>query len=147
MEQAIFDLDGTLSDNSHREHLISGDNKKWREYLKKAKEDSPVEIMIKKLNKLSEKYEIVILTMRSDEVEAETKKWLKENNINYDKLIMLPEGRWSKKDHKFKQEKLEDLERPVIAFDDNKKNCKMFKNNGIETYIVDKESEPLFKRF
>lgn len=141
-EQVIFDLDGTLSDNRHREHLIEGEDKKWRKYLDKCVEDSPVQKMVSKLNKISEEYEIIILTCRSDEVEEETIDWLEKHNVNYDKLIMLPEGRWKIKDSKFKRDELRTMENPVKAFDDKESNCRMLYEEGLETYKVGNLPDP-----
>lgn len=135
-EQIIFDLDGTLSDNRHREHLIQGDEKQWREYLAKCVNDDSVQKMISKLNKMSEEYEIVILTCRSDEVKKETIEWLEENDVNYDRLIMLPEGRWKVKDHEFKKDELRTLKNPIKAFDDKISNCRMFLEEGLDTFKV-----------
>lgn len=146
-EQVIFDLDGTLSDNRHREHLIEGEDKKWREYLAKCVEDSPVRKTISKLNEMSEEYEIIILTCRSDEVEEETIEWLNKNNVNYDRLIMLPEGRWKIEDSEFKLDELKMLENAVKAFDDKESNCRMFLEEGLDVFKVGDLPNPEIKNF
>ena len=145
-EQAIFDLDGTLSDNRHREHLIEGEDKQWREYRSKCAQDAPVHKTVSKLNELSMTYEIIILTCRSDEVKEKTIEWLDNNEVNYDRLIMLPEGRWNVKDSDFKKDELRMLENPVIAFDDKKMNCRMFLEQGLETYRVGTPPNPELKQ-
>ena len=141
-EQIIFDLDGTLSNNRHREHLIEGEDKKWREYLANCIKDPPVQKMISKLNEMSEQYEIIILTCRSDEVEEETIKWLKKHDVNYDRLLMLPEGRWKIKDSEFKKDEVKTMKNPIKAFDDKESNCKMFNEEGLETYEVGTPPDP-----
>ncbi|MFO7793688.1 MAG: polynucleotide kinase [Candidatus Nanohaloarchaea archaeon] len=141
-EQVIFDLDGTLSDNRHREHLIECEDKKWREYLANCIKDSPVQKMVSKLDQMSGEYEIIILTCRSDEVEEETIEWLEKHDVNYDRLIMLPEGRWEIKDSEFKRDELRTMENPVKAFDDKRSNCRMFHEEGLETYEVGKLPNP-----
>jgi uncharacterized HAD superfamily protein len=145
-EQIIFDLDGTLADNRHREYLIEGEDKQWRKYLAKCAKDSPVQKMISMLNEMSEEYEIIILTCRSDEVEEETVEWLEEHGVNYDRLIMLPKGKWSTSDHEFKRGKLKELTNPVMAFDDKQSNCKMFFEEGLKVFHVEDLPEPVFKR-
>lgn len=138
----MIDLDGSISDNSHRENLIEGENKKWREYLQKASEDDANEEILNFVQKLAEEQRIVILTCRSDEVKKETINWLNEHEVPFDDLIMLPEGRWELSDSKFKRDKLEEIENPVIAIDDKKENCEMFRQEGLEVYTV-KEGSPV----
>jgi len=142
MSSAVIDLDGSISDNSHRENLIEGENKKWREYLQKASEDDANEEILNFVQKLAEEQRIVILTCRSDEVKKETINWLNEHEVPFDDLIMLPEGRWELSDSKFKRDKLEEIENPVIAIDDKKENCEMFRQEGLEVYTV-KEGSPV----
>jgi len=142
MSSAVIDLDGSISNNSHRENLIEGENKKWREYLQKASEDDANEEILNFVQKLAEEQRIVILTCRSDEVKKETINWLNEHEVPFDDLIMLPEGRWELSDSKFKRDKLEEIENPVIAIDDKKENCEMFRQEGLEVYTV-KEGSPV----
>ena len=141
MKSAIIDLDGTLSDNTHREHLIEGENKKWRDYLQKSSEDEVHEEILEFVQKLSDEYKIVILTCRSDEVKDKTIKWLKEKQIPFDNLIMLPEDRWKLADSEFKRKKLENIENPKIAIDNKEENCKMFQKQGLKVYTV-REGSP-----
>lgn len=147
MTQVIFDLDGTLSDNSHRHHLIEGENKEWQKYLRKCKEDPPINKAIQRAKKLAENHEIIIITARSDEVEEKTRDWLKNYKIPFDNLFMLPKGRWDVPDAEYKQELLQQLKEPIMAFDDKESNCKMFRQNGLETFIVDNDSEKVIKEF
>jgi len=137
VKSAIIDLDGTLSDNSHRKHLIEGQNKEWRKYLEKASEDELIENVTDFLRDLAEDHRIVILTMRSDEVRSQTLDWLKNHEIPFDKLIMLSEGRWEISDSKFKREKLDEIEDPVLAIDDKTSNCEVFENQSLRTYTVE----------
>lgn len=145
-QQAIIDLDGTLSDNRHRHDLIQQEEKKWREYLIRCKEDSLVQKMFDKIEELSENYEIVILTMRSDEVKSETINWLEKHGVEYDRLIMLPEGRWDIKDCEFKYERLKELDSPVMAFDDKETNCRMFLDEGLKVFKVGSLPDPDFEK-
>jgi len=145
MESAIIDLDGTLSDNSHRDHLIKGEDKKWREYLQKASEDTVNEKVKKFVQNISEEYRVVILTLRSDEVREETISWLKKHEISFEKLIMLPEGCWNVSDSDFKKDRLEEIEDPTIAIDNKQSNCKMFEKEGLEVYNVENSSPVEFQ--
>jgi hypothetical protein len=145
--QVVFDLDGTIADNRHREYLIEGEDKQWREYLERCKSDSLVEKTFRKMRELSDEYELVILTCRSDEVKEETVDWLENHGVPYDSLIMLPEGKWSIRDSDFKRGKLKELGNPVMAFDDKESNCKMFYEEGLKVFHVKDLPEPVFERF
>lgn len=142
MKKAIFDLDGTLADNTHRLHLIKGEEKKWREYLGKVKQDELIGPTKELLEEVSEDYEIIILTARSNEARDETIEWLNEKDVKFDKLIMLDEGRWNIPDAEFKEEEVLELEDVKIAVDDKESVCKMFKKHVETVYRVEWNEEP-----
>ena len=144
MDSVIVDLDGTLSDNSHRKHYIEGDDPDWSRYYGKVSEDGVKQNVRDFVTELEEDHDIIILTARSNEVRRDTIKWLEEHEIPFDKLIMLTEGRWDISDHKFKKEKLQEIEDPVLAIDDKTSNCKMFENHGLKTYTVENEEAVRF---
>jgi len=146
-EVVVVDLDGTLADNRHRLSHIENEDKQWGKYLSKVQKDKPVQEVISKINDLSETHKIVILTMRSDQTEEDTLKWLRKNDVSFDELIMLPEGHWNVKDCEFKERKLKNMENPVIAFDDKERNCQMYKEKGLETYLVELKAEQKIKKY
>lgn len=74
---AIIDLDGTLSDGTHRLHLLPTKDlhltESWREFNRAAINDAPIQNTIDVVNMLWKAgMGVVILTGRSDEVEQET---------------------------------------------------------------------------
>lgn len=93
MPIAIFDLDGTLSDLSHRLHLLTakvGDNEdKWKIFNDAAKDD-PAHLDIVELAKILYKvhYSISIVSARSTSIRLETAEWLHRHGIFYDYLYM-----------------------------------------------------------
>lgn len=92
----------------------------------------PRTLSVNYLEKLKqEKNEIILITARWEtdkfDVIELTKKWVKENNIPCDKLIINAENKLVAA----KQEKLD------IFIDDSFKNCKMVSDSGIRTYIMD----------
>lgn len=88
----IVDLDGTLANDDHRVHLLRGENaanKRWDEYFRLCGGDTvnhPIAQLVRLL--YMSKKQIYIFSGRSDIVKAETEKWLMENNIPYEALIM-----------------------------------------------------------
>lgn len=138
----VCDLDGTLSDGTHRLHLIPTKDlhltENWSEFNKAAVGDSPIKSTIAVINGLwVSGFAVIILTGRSDEVEEGARKWLNENGIKYDALIMR-----RKKDNRrvatVKEEVLRAIgpENIVCAFDDSPVVVKRFRNLGITTYQV-----------
>jgi len=41
LKTVIFDIDGTLSDNSHRQHFLEQKHKDWEGFFKECEKDKP----------------------------------------------------------------------------------------------------------
>lgn len=92
--------------------------------------------MLNKLLKAKKRGEdVVILTARSAYYRSDTVRWLAQQGIPYDSLVMRPADDL-RKDKVVKRELLEDhvipYYTPVKAYDDKKKNRKMFEKHGID---------------
>ena len=83
----ISDLDGTISDPSHRLYLYR--LRKYDQFNKAGKDDRPVENVCNVLRNLSE-VDIVIITARDESCRAMTLEWLKLNDVPCDLLLMRP---------------------------------------------------------
>lgn len=74
---------------------------------------------------------IILITARwktnDIDVEEETKKWIKKNNIPCDKLVINAEN-------KLVAAKQENID---VFIDDSFKNCQMVSEIGIKTYLMD----------
>lgn len=94
----IFDIDGTLSDPAHRLHLILNHTGKkihaphWNTFLDAAKNDPPIVPMVKLIKELYKGNHIVLSTGRREDQRKMTEKWLQQQDINFDLLIMRPIG-------------------------------------------------------
>lgn len=76
----IFDLDGTLALIEHRRHFVEGKKKDWPGFFKACVDDKPNYRVIHTLQWLRKAgAEIWIWSGRSDEVRAETEKWLRDH--------------------------------------------------------------------
>lgn len=75
---AIFDLDGTLALIEHRLHFIRGKPKRWDRFFAACEADAPNPPVIELARTLGRQagWEIWIWSGRSDEVRAETERWL-----------------------------------------------------------------------
>lgn len=138
----IFDLDGTLADGTHRLHLLPKDNYgetwAWKPFNMACKDDAPIYDNIHLCNTLWHTgMTVIILTGRSDDAEGETRKWLRENNVKFDTLIMRSKHD-NRKDIVIKEEVLRaiGLERILCAFDDSPAVIKHFRALGLTTHAV-----------
>jgi uncharacterized HAD superfamily protein len=90
---------------------------------------------VKIIKKIKNKgHNIILITARikdkKEDVAEITKKWLKDNNIVFDKLII-------NVDDKLEIAKKEDIS---IFMDDNIRNCTMVSSGGIKTYMFNTEA-------
>lgn len=138
----IFDLDGTLSNGEHRLHLLPTVDlhlaESWSEFNRAAKDDSPFSNNISVCNAMFDAgYLVIILTGRSDEVEAETRAWLAENGVSFDWLIMR-RAEDNRKDTVIKEEVLRaiGLENIVACWDDSPNVIKHMRGLGLTVYQV-----------
>jgi ribonucleotide monophosphatase NagD (HAD superfamily) len=138
----IFDLDGTLSDGTHRLHLLPKKDlhltESWTAFNMAAGDDAPIEDTIAVLNALSSrKAVIIILTGRSDEARSITQKWLSDHGVKYDYLIMRA-SHDNRKDTVIKEEELRKigLDRIIAAWDDSPTVIAHLRSLGITTYQV-----------
>lgn len=129
----VFDLDGTLVDTmkyeKHHKHHHP-------DFAKEARKADPIKKNIKKLqNKEGNGNSIVILTARSAHYKGETEEWLDKHDVKYDKLIMRPENDSKTKDADLKEHLLKSEILPkydvIKAYDDRKKNVRMFREHDI----------------
>jgi len=136
----VFDIDSTLANGGHREHLYAGrGSDTWEEFINASLYDSPHE-EIQWLNHLmAREYNvyIVILTARSESGRDITVQWLKNHNIIYDEIIFKPEQDAINRvpDHVFKEHVLDDLISrnltPFMVFEDRQSVVDMFRSRGI----------------
>jgi len=134
----VFDLDGTLADIEHRKHHVRDGNRAWREFFAECTDDRPNEPVIAALNALQAAgHRIEIWSGRSDEVQAETRKWLSEHGINPVLLTrMRPEKNYTPDDQLKRAWLLECDERPDAIYDDRNKVVDMWRREGIPCFQV-----------
>ena len=145
--RVIFDLDGTIANDTHRAHyLTEGSKKDWDAYYDACDGDTPhthILIVLKALAEHGEKVEI--WTGRSERVREKTIAWLNERGLDveppffqtpYDvaALRMRPENDL-RPDTVLKHEWLEQArergEAPDLAFDDRDRVVEMWRAAGI----------------
>lgn len=76
----VFDLDGTLANDSHRQHLLRQTPKRWKEYFELCEGDdicTPLRNLVHSLKGQS----LGLWSGRSKLVEAETRRWLQQHEL------------------------------------------------------------------
>ena len=132
----IFDIDGTLADNSERRELLTGEYPDWDVFFEKMGEDKPIEPIANLFSILynSGKYLMCIFSGRPERFRVLTEQWLTWNGIAAVPLFMRKNG-----DHRpddiVKEEMLHSLiadgESIEFVVDDRQAVVDMWRKNGI----------------
>ena len=140
----IFDLDGTIADISVRRHLATKDDGRmnWTIFQdpKNIDLDVPNQKVVDMLDMIdnTDKYQIWILSGRSDVTKDVTINWLSNHGINYDHLIMRDQDNLYMPDNDLKQSWLNDIgvDNVAMVFDDRNQVVDMWRANGLTTFQV-----------
>lgn len=133
----IFDIDGTLADNSHRSHWVKSKPKNWPAYNKGMANDKPIPAVIGVLEKLSGYTDIIICSGREDVYQDTTREWLLRYIEDYHKLYMR-KAKDYRDDCDVKRDMLREIEKDyevLAVFDDRHKVVKMWREEGL--YVFD----------
>lgn len=146
----IFDIDGTLADNSHRKHFVEKRDDSledwkpdWRAFEAACGSDAPNYPVIRTLGKIWQAMsEVWFFTGRSEKSREVTMQWLAYNTpLGFDipnhHLVMRMDGD-TRPDHVIKQEMLdamlpEDRDRLI---DDRNAVVNMWRRNGVACFQV-----------
>lgn len=136
----VFDLDGTIALNDHRQHFLEGDPKDWDAFFEACDEDDPnyaIIYLMRALNKMG--FTIYIVTGRSGNVEQKTRDWLRHNRVPYDGMAMRGKDDY-RHDTKIKpmllQSLLSDTQHVHAIFDDRNSVVEMWRDNGYQCFHV-----------
>jgi len=136
MKTVIFDLDGTLADIEHRRHFVSNNENNWSEFNDRMGEDVINKPIVDLYHTLwdSKKYDIIIVSGRSEAFRTVSEQWLVWNHIPFDRLIMRQATDY-RKDALVKQDILNTLKAEgkdiLFAVDDRQQVVDMWRRNGI----------------
>ena len=133
----IFDIDGTIAENSHRaHHIVNPEGKRdWDAWYGALGDDSPIAETFTLMNHLhAAGVPIVLVSGRGAEYRAETEEWLMKHDVPYAALYMRREGD-RRNDDIIKLELLVELQEdgfdPIMAFDDRNRVVKAWRSAGI----------------
>lgn len=129
----IFDIDGTLSDTSGRQHHLDKTPKDWDQFFKELDQDPPIEGVVHIAKAMWERGLIVYLvTARFEKYRERTEGWLANNGVRYHKLYMRPNND-KQDDSLFKKEVLHEIgaDRVLFAVEDRARVVKMWREEGV----------------
>ena len=129
----VFDLDGTLADDSHRNHYLEKEPRDWEGYYSEVLKDDPVIPLLHVARALYFSRDpmcvVDIWTGRPEKVREETKLWLARYGIRYRELKMRPNGD-HRRDTELKEGWMEHG-KPNIMFDDRTRSIAHWRSLGI----------------
>jgi len=141
IDAIIFDIDGTLLDNSHRLHHIKEKPKDWLTYVAELDNDTPIPETVELLELLMEQgYAIILSTGRKESEREGTEAVFERYGIEFDELYMRPNGD-NRRDDILKQENLDKIKlvyKPIMVFEDRTRCSEMYRNNGLKCYQIAK---------
>lgn len=150
MKIIVVDLDGTLCDSAHRDHLARA--KEWDAFHAAAKDDEPrpdVAFLLSILARRSILDEILLVacTGRNEKYRQTTLEWLIKHDLAvFDEILMRPDGDW-RPDVEIKPAMLKGFiasldplegDTPHVAFilEDRDKVVEAWRNLGYATWQV-----------
>jgi len=132
----LFDLDGTLADNEHRQHFVTNGSKEWDLFFAEQvndKPNKPIQELFQSLKQVN-KNQLFIVTARPDNYRTLTSEWLSKYEINPERIIMRKEGD-RRSDVVVKREILSNLRvegiEPLFVIDDRTSVVNMWRKEGI----------------
>ena len=142
----IFDLEGTLTDNSHRQHLVppkatwGSNNVDWEKFHSLFLTDTlklPVAMMYTWLRKA---FPILIFTGKPESGREDVEEWIYLYHLGKPKLLFMRKDDDHRPSEHVKYDMLKrarnlDLD-PMLAIDDHPECCRMFEANAILTLQV-----------
>lgn len=136
----IFDVDGTLTNASHRQHHVRTKPKNWAAFNAKMHLDTPHDDIIflaKLFYELG--HTVLISSGRGLENKDVTETWLADHGVQYHGIYMR-NARDSRPDCIVKAELLaqirKDFGEPFMAFDDRSQVVDMWRENGVRCMQV-----------
>ena len=137
----MFDVDGVLSDATHRQHFLEGPGMYWDSFFQACGEDPLIVETARMGQLLDASYRVVLLTARPIRVRPQTLRWLgvHADAVRWDLLIMRDEDDWGSS-RSYKAGVLRDLQGlgfdVQLALEDDPRNVEMFRKAGVPTIYI-----------
>jgi hypothetical protein len=144
MRYVVVDIDGTLSNLSHRLHLVRKEKPEWDLFFKQAADDTVNEWCKELINSLwNNGIKILLVSGRPESIRTITKRWLSQNGIHYDKLFLLRGVKDYTPDDQLKREwgKKFGFSKILFVVDDRTKVVQMWRDEGATCLQCDRWEE------
>ena len=151
IEAVIFDVDGTLADNRHRQHLaprgashgVGAIHKQgsWKEFFDAMHLDVPNEAVAWLARLIWTKasgVRLILVTGRAERFRHGTEKWLRDHKINYDVMHMRGNDDY-RDDAEVKKDILDRIRENhevLFSVDDRASVVNMWRDNGVTTFAL-----------
>ena len=131
----VFDLDGTLALNDHRQHFVergAGEKKDWRSFFAACDSDVLFWQIARVLQVLvSTGNRVEIWSGRSGEVIDKTRVWLSDHGLGHVPFRGREEGDHTPDTELKKSWLASSPQKPDLVFDDRASVVKMWRDNGV----------------
>lgn len=141
MRKALLsDIDGTISDRSHRLHHLEG-KKDWKSFFSEMHNDPPIMKTISRIENLLSNYDtLIFVTGRPEKYRFETEKWIQNNTDfkNYE-LLMRANNNFEK-DVIIKKEMLNKIRENFdvdTIFEDQIELHEMWQSEGLDCVLIE----------
>ena len=133
MMLAVSDMDGTVADDTHRQHHLEGDEPDWDAYFDDCEADpanAQLCLLITTLYESLTWHRVEIWTGRPERVREATETWLAAQGVRYDALRMRADGD-HRKNAEYKGELIDLHGRPDVVFEDRVPAAAWWRDMGI----------------
>ena len=137
----ICDIDGTISDATHRQHYVQKNPKNWSAFFSQCVYDKPITDIIDLINIFYDLYyKIILVSGRSNIVREQTERWIINHSVPYHKLFMRGDRDY-RPDDIIKEEMYLTLIKPwhgepKYVLDDRDRVVKMWRKHGLRCLQV-----------
>ena len=104
----MFDVDGVLSDAVGRQHFIERGRRDWDAFFNACGDDPIIAELVRVLELLDPRLQVILLTGRPMRVQPQTLAWLERYGLRWDLLVMRSRGDYSQVTW-FKRDTVEEL--------------------------------------
>ena len=137
----VFDIDGTIANNTHRQKWLEQSPKDWKRYNEGMMEDGVYHDIVHLMSQLCWNNKIILCTGREDVYASVTEQWLQKNDISeYVEDMYMRRAKDYRPDSVVKVELLErithDHARPWMWFDDRQQVVDAIRAQGIRVLQV-----------
>lgn len=131
----LVDIDGTLADNSHRQHYLQKTPKDWDGFFSQQHLDAPHEAVVWMVRLLSRSAPIMLCTGRMQKHKQVTVEWLRRHDIPVNGNLFMRRDDDFRPDYIVKRELLDQIRakgwEPKLVIDDRTSVVRMWRGAGL----------------